>query len=386
MTLIPVFITNLRGKYPRQFWLMFAGMLISTIGTSMVWPFMMIYITKHMGLSLTLAASLVSMNAFIGVIASFAAGPFVDRVGRKGMLVFSLFGNGMVYFFYTAAASAWNIGVLMALSGIFNPIYRLSSDAMMADLIPEKKRPDAYALMRMSHNLGIAIGPAIGGIAAATSYVIAFSSAAAGLCIFGLLLLFFARETIPSAAPGSPAPRREAMGGYERVLRDRSFLIFNLATILMTVCASLIWMLMPVQANGIYGIREDHYGLLPMTNALMVVSLQVLVTNQTKKFKPLTVLAVGSLVYAAAVSSVALARGFGGFWFSMVLMTLGELMVVPTATTLAANQGVPYMVGGRATKLAAATVTLAQHVASVLAEKEEPAEAPAKTPAARVTA
>lgn len=62
-----------------------------------------------------------------------------------------------------------------------------------------------------------------------------------------------------------------------------------------------------------------------------------------------------------------------------------QLPLDERTAALAANQGVPYMMGGRATKLAAATATLAQHVASVLAEKEEPAETPAKIPAARVT-
>lgn len=329
---------KIRSKYPGQFWLMFAGMLISTVGTSMVWPFLMIYATKHLGLSVTLATSLMSINAFSGVLASFIAGPFVDRVGRKGMLVFSLFGNGLVYFLYSQATDAWSMGALMALSGIFNPIYRLSSDAMMADLIPQKDRPDAYALMRMSHNLGIAIGPVIGGLVAATSYTIAFNSAASGLCIFGLLLLVFARESMPQIESGSSSTVREPLGGYGRVLRDTRFLVFNLAAVLMTICASLIWVLMPVHANSHYGISEDRYGLLPMANALMVVFLQLLVTNQTKKWKPLPVLAWGSLIYAAAVSSVALARDFWGFLFSMVFMTVGELILVPTATTFAANQ------------------------------------------------
>ena len=37
--------------YPRQFWLLFTGMLISTVGTSMIWPFLMIYVTEKLSLS-----------------------------------------------------------------------------------------------------------------------------------------------------------------------------------------------------------------------------------------------------------------------------------------------------------------------------------------------
>jgi pilus assembly protein CpaE len=61
-----------------------------------------------------------------------------------------------------------------------------------------------------------------------------------------------------------------------------------------------------------------------------------------------------------------------------------QLPLDERAATLAANQGVPYMISGRATKLAAATVMLAQHVASVLTEKEEPVDAVAKAPGTRV--
>ena len=55
---------------------------------------------------------------------------------------------------------------------------------MVADLVGPSKRPDAYALLRMSNNVGIAIGPAIGGFIATSSDFIAFVCAAAGLMYY----------------------------------------------------------------------------------------------------------------------------------------------------------------------------------------------------------
>jgi MFS family permease len=57
----------------------------------------------------------------------------------------------------------------------------------------------------------------------------------------------------------------------------------------------------------------------------------------TKRFASLPTLAFGALFYAFGVGSVALGKGFGGFWISMVVMTIGELIMTPTATTLVAN-------------------------------------------------
>jgi MFS family permease len=48
-------------------------------------------------------------------------------------------------------------------------------------------------------------------------------------------------------------------------------------------------------------------------------------------------LALGTLFYALGVGSVALGRGFWGFWLSMVILSIGELILVPTATTYVAS-------------------------------------------------
>ncbi len=84
-------------------------------------------------------------------------------------------------------------------------------------------------------------------------------------------------------------------------------------------------------------MSEAKYGLIPMTNALMVVAFQVVVTKRSKKLHPLWVMSIGSLLYAVGVTSVGLWSGFWGFWLSMVILTGGELLLVPTATTFAAN-------------------------------------------------
>lgn len=47
-------------------------------------------------------------------------------------------------------------------------------------------------------------------------------------------------------------------------------------------------------------------------------------TRLTKRYRPLLVLAGGTLLYAIGVGSVALGTGFWGFWTSMVILTFGE--------------------------------------------------------------
>jgi MFS family permease len=315
---------------------MFYGMLISTIGSSMIWPFLMIYVRQRVDMPLTQAASLMTINATAGLIAAFIAGPITDRIGRKWVMVVSLVGNGAVYFFMSNADSYLSFAVLMTLSGTFNPLYRVGADAMLADLIAPEKRPDAYALMRLSNNAGIAIGPMIGGFLSSISYTITFILAGSGMLIYSLLVAFFAQETLPQRA--SPSENiMETFGGYLQVFRDSKFLSFVGAFILAQMCAVLIWILMPVYANGIYNVSESQYGFIPATNALMVVFLQVYVTKITKRYRPLPVMALGTFFYTIAVGSVALSHSFIGFWINIAIMTVGELILMPTASAYTAG-------------------------------------------------
>ena len=322
-------------SYPRQFRLMFFGMLISTVGSSMIWPFLMIYVKERLDLPLSTVTGLTSINAATGLLAAFLAGPITDRFGRKWVMVFALFANGLVYVFQSQADSLSAFAVLMAISGIFNPLYRVASDAMLADLIPADQRPEAYALLRMSNNTGIAVGPALGGFIATISYTVAFYIAAAGLIAYGLLMFAFAVETLPQRSSVSPSGA-QMLKGYLYILKDSHFTLFALSFVLTQMCATLMWVLLPVFAKTEYKIPENVYGWIPTTNALMVVFLQIYVTMFTRKRKPLPMMALGTFFYAIGVGSIALGHGFGGFWVSMVVMTIGELIAMPTASTYVA--------------------------------------------------
>ncbi len=324
--------------YPRQFWLLFTGMLISTVGTSMIWPFLMIYVTEKLNLPLSVATSLNSINSAAMMISVFVSGQLVDRMGRRWTMIISLALSGMVYFLQGQATSYLAFAIVMGLAGAANPLYRVAADAMVTDLLPADKRVSGFSLMRMSNNLGISIGPAIGGFINSSSYGLAFYLAAGGMIIYSLMMFFFSHETLPDHAPTAGMPEaRSGLGGYGRVLKDRQFLTFIGIFTMVQFCAAMVWILLSVYAKHQFGVNENLYGWIPTTNALMVVLLQLSVTNITRRFSALPVMAVGACFYALATAGVGLGQGFWAFWMSMVVMTAGELMIMPTASTYIAN-------------------------------------------------
>jgi MFS family permease len=334
-------LSQMRGQYPRQFWLLFYGMLLNVMGVSMVWPFLTIYISEQLDLPLTAVAGLITLNSIATLLFSFIAGPISDRVGRKGLMVFALMASGVSYLLLGFAQTYLSFVILMLLRGAATPLFSVPADAMLADLLPAEKRPDGYSLLRMSKNLGISVGPAVGGLITATSYTLGFGIAAAAQVTFSLLILILARETLQKSQISDqprPKPRLHlTTAGYGKILRDRVFMRFTAGITLNQVGAALVWVLLAVYAKENFGVPESQFGLIAATNAILVVTLQLLVTQFTKRRPVYHMLALGALIYALGTGSVVLGQGFWGFWMSMVIITFGELVLVPTADTHAAN-------------------------------------------------
>ncbi len=330
----------------------------------MIWPFLMVYAKERLEMPLAVVTLLMTINAVTGLISSLLAGPLIDRLGRKWMMAASLAANGLAYLLLSQANSLPAFAVLMGLSGAVNPLYRVGSDAMLADLLPGDKRLEGYSLLRTGNNVGVALGPAIGGLIASTSYTLAFYLAALGMCTYSLLLVFLARETLPQRVANIPKDD-ERWGGYPQIFRDRPFVAFFLAFVLTQICAATMWMLLSVYTKENYQVSERWFGFIPTTNALMVVFFQVAITRWTKRYPPLWMVSLGTAFYAFGVGSVALGRGFWGFWVCIVIFTIGELILSPTATTYVANLA-PAEMRGRYMGLFGLTWNVAAGIGPVL--------------------
>jgi MFS family permease len=76
-------IKKLYNEFPAQYWFMITGVVLSTAGGSMNWPFLIIYASDKLNMLLSSVAALISINGGIGLIFSLIAGTLADKIGRK---------------------------------------------------------------------------------------------------------------------------------------------------------------------------------------------------------------------------------------------------------------------------------------------------------------
>jgi MFS family permease len=323
------------SRFPSQFWLILAGLLLAETGSSLIWPFMTIYLRSTLDIPLVVVASLMTITSLTSLASSLITGPIADHLGRKGMMVIGLLMVSGIFIamVFTESLAGW--AVIMFLRGLFIPVYRVGADAMVVDLTKPENRQEAYSLVRMVGNTGIAIGPSIGGFLVSHSYNISFFSAAVAFLVFSLLILVFSRETLPKKV--TIDLMKDHSRGMGPVLRDRPFMALIMIYTLTIMGNAVLMMLLAVYAKENFNIPENQYGFIMATNAVMVVLFQYPITAVTKRFPALPVLALGALFYTLGIGGVAFGSTFTSFWICMVILTIGELIMSPTITTLVAN-------------------------------------------------
>jgi MFS family permease len=347
-------IRNTIAEYPFQFWILFCQRFIGSMGGSLVWPFLTVYLRQRLGVPLTTVGFLFAINSGVGLFSQAIWGPVVDRYGRKVSMVAGLSNEVVVMMGFALLGSVEAYAVLIAMSGLIEPASRIGSDAMIADLIEEEKRTGAYALLRMVANAGVAMGPAVGGFLMATSYVLTFSTAAVAATIALLLVVLLVKETKPALAQVQEEGR--AKGGYLQIFRDFRFIAFCLASILLWMAYEPFMQLLPVYMKEGFSIPESGFGLIMTVNALMVVFFQFAVTRVTERYRDAYVMAAGAFWTALGGLAAALSNNVWLFLVSMVILTIGELIWAPTSISYVARvapidmrgryMGVYGMVGG----------------------------------------
>lgn len=317
-------------------------MMLAWFFHSLMWSYLLLYISQRLGQPLSGVAWLMTLNAAVGMLTTFLGGAIADRFGRKGVMVFSLLFSAVGWFFFRTAGTLPVFALLMVITGATTPLYRLAADAMIADLVPEEKRLDAYSLLRMGNNFGVALGPALGGFLASISYAIVFSIIGVGFAVIGLLVALLVSETRPQKKEENTLTT-QSIGEYSRIFKDKVFMWVLWALTLNRICTSILWLMLAAYTKQNFGMSERVYGFIPTTNALMVILFQLLITRKVNRYRPESAMAAGALIYAISIFSIAFGTGFWWFWLCMVVATVGEMILVPTTTTYTSKLAPPDM-------------------------------------------
>ncbi len=331
-------IKKIYKEFPQKFWVVVMVSFIDHVGGTMLFPFFSLYITQHFNVGMTQAGIVLGIFSISGLFGQMIGGALTDKFGRRkliiGGLIFSALSTlslGFVNSFSVLIPLAVGIGLLSDIAG---PAH----SAMIADILPEEKRQEGFGVLRVVGNLAWIIGPTIGGFVAGKSFLALFIADAIISCVVAFLFYLLIPETKPEPHPDHvPEGILKTFAGYTKVLRNGAFMAFLLAGMLMGIVYQQMYNSLSVFLNKYHNVPAQGYGFMLSASAIVVILFQFSVTRFSKKKPPFVVMAAGTLFYMLGFSMFGFINQYWLFVAAIVIITIGEMLVVPTSQSLATN-------------------------------------------------
>ncbi len=173
---------------------------------------------------------------------------------------------------------AWHAFVLATIAGAGTAAFWPSQSTLLIGVVEPGSRDAAFAVQRITQNLGMALGAVAGGLIASsadpTTYNVLFLLDAATFLVYAVLL----------SAVRTPARTVSADGGaparYREVFRNRVFVaVIAINVVIVAAAYAQFDATLPVFAKNEVGISEKGIGALFFVNMMVVALAQLPITR-----------------------------------------------------------------------------------------------------------
>jgi len=313
---------------PRNIWMLSIATLINRAGT-MVLPFIALYAHQELNVSEGDAGLVLAAYGIGAFITAPFAGKLSDKIGTLRMMKISLFCTGSFLFLYSFITNYFLFLSLTFVWAILSEAFRPASMSFISSEITSERRKTAFALQRLAINLGMSIGPVIGGILSTINfhllfYVDGFTSLAAAT-----FLVFSPLKTHTSAE--SLIDEKIIIQKRATVFKDRRLLYFLLALIPVEMVFFQHIGALPLFIVSDLGFSTAVFGLLTAVNTALIIFIEVPLNDSMRNWDDRKSLALGALLCGIGFGLMAFTNTIPPIVFLIVIWTFGEMIFFPSS-------------------------------------------------------
>ncbi|HEX3805775.1 MAG TPA: MFS transporter [Gaiellaceae bacterium] len=302
--------------------------LAGSIANSAAYTYLGIWAIKELQAGQGLLGTAYLAGAVLGGAIGYLAGHWSDHIGRRPLILVGWGLQATVPLLLLATGHHVDEGLLLiALLPVFGSLGGAADQAMVADLVAPERQEAAYASVRVASNLGVTIGPPIGGLLLIGTHwphlwLGTFVLATAGFAI--------AWRYIPSGGAYAPeeAPTRGSLGV---ILRDRPFQLFLLFAVLAAATYQTTETLLPISVTTTHHLPPSLWGFLMILNPLFVTVFQLRLTRRVAHIPPTVKLALAMPMMGVPFVLLNVNGSAGAVALIVIVFVTGEMLWIPTA-------------------------------------------------------
>ncbi|RAL24270.1 MDR family MFS transporter [Thermoflavimicrobium daqui] len=305
------------------------GTVFISFTSSMSMPFLAIFLGETTPLDYATIGFIIGAGPLAGTLGSFIGGILSDFLGRTRLIVLSLLILSISFLGFIYTKNPFILLFISILRGLAASFFNTISKALTGDLTPETKRVRAFSNRYLANNLGYSLGPIFGALLGISGGSIAFFLTTAVYIVYALLLFILFRAYNLQLATESNEEKISVSQVLRTIRSDAALFLFILGgVLLMTVYGqisiSLSQYLKSYLTDGI-----QLFSILMSLNASTVLLLQIPLTRWSERFSLFFRIALGSILLTVGLVGFAFSSNWFGFILSMIIFTLGEILVIP---------------------------------------------------------
>ena len=311
---------------------------INSIAYSIVYPFIPVYLYQTRHLPMEQAGLVFPVMASASIFVPPLAGWLSDHLPRTWLMRAGQGGRATLFLILALLirieAPFWLFCIFFFLNAGTGVIFENSADAYLSSVTTPTERPKAYSKIRIGTNIGWAAGPALGAFLASLPYDWLFIMTAV-ICFGSERYIRFVlpeRKRRPGEGKDPGKKRILFRGGGEGgapLWKDRYIMAILGGVFLMVMLSSQLYSILSVYSTQVVGITKRSLGFLYFFNGFTIIIGQIPVTLLLTRLKISHNwrLVIGTLFYFLGYFLLSFAHGFLDLVLSVVILTMGEIIV-----------------------------------------------------------
>lgn len=330
---------NIQSPYSKVIWCLLIGIVCTHAAQFISIPFLALYLANKTHFSLWISGLVVGVAPFSSMFGGFLGGQLSDKYGRTLLLYTSIFASAVIFVAFYWACHLKNsqtqfvaLLILNAAFGLFSSFFQPAVMALMTDLVAQPLREKVFHLRYAAINIGAVIGPLVGTYLGITLSPFAFFFGGMIYLLYGLILCGFL-----SAKGVQFAEKQQKCisisSSLKVVLSDKRLLHYILFNVLFAVSYSQITSTLAQFIAKILSNGTTVYSLVIALNALFVLLGQTPVYMLCKKIPKNKSIFYGCIIFCLGYFALSYSgNSAASFYCSILIVTLGELLVFPLAS------------------------------------------------------
>lgn len=321
---------------PKLFWLIVAATLLNQLG-NMAFFFLVLYATHYLGFTLPQSSIIFAVFGGSMLLSGLVSGFFIDKLGTARIILWTLAANGIILLFFPLIHSYLFCILFTFLWGLSMGIYRPATQTLISLLANPKYYQVIYSIYRLALNLGLSIGPAVGGYLA-TYYSFPLIFIVNGIAnLLAALILLPGLVNAPAFNTPVAAAEPNKLWEFKSLKTDAALRLFLLASIPIFMVFFQFESPLSMYVSDYLHLPLSFYGLLFTINTLMIVSLEFSLNVLIMQWTYRSNFILGSLFLLVGFAGMYFANTQGQIIILVISWTMGEMIMFPAANSYIAQ-------------------------------------------------